>query len=820
MPGKKIGQYEITEHIGRGGMADVYKAIHPGLSVNRAIKVIRPELVTSDDFRVRFQKEAHTVAELRHPNIVQVHDFGLQDESFYMVMEFVEGRNLKQVLEAEGRIRPIERALKIVIQVAAALEYAHGHDLVHRDIKPDNIMLSEDGTPILMDFGIAKLLTAETQLTQQGLGIGTPAYIAPEQATAQADIGPAADIYSLSIVLYEMLTGQVPFAADTPMAVILQAINEPLPSPRQTCPEISEALEQVILRGTAKKPTERFASAGEFRTALEQLLGAEDQNATYVRPVPVGGIPAKAAAAIRGARIKAISITVAAAIALVAGGSALLNLRSQEAASDNVAENVGQAAVAPRVQDVATQVQPTAMAGSTAAEFRVAVQPFTIVGELPGPLNHLGRSLANEIRYSLRRLTGLPVVYRGAGIAPEQTVLPVAALLRGTIQLRDGVWQLFAYLEGAEGVRLWSEDYDFSIETAYATQRTISLAVANALRTISATEIEIEPFTEAEPPAVAYEQFLRGSILIQQRGARPMDESIQLFRNTLNAQPEFARAHLAMGYVYATFPYYANRGEGDAFRLAQTALARALEHDPGLSGEVAGIRAYISMRRWQWQQARELFDQALQEDANSAETLGFYAQFLASTGDVEGAVAHARKAWDLDAHSPVVHARLAVSLIWQGAIAEAARQFQIGDELGLQDQDSPAKLLLLFLQRREADTVVALAQLHAASGLPDEWVSRVVQGVFDPQSRTQAIAIFESAIREDSVVRSLQWPIWVLLNDQDQAFATFERFAAAEQYRYLDIEFLSSPQTREFRADPRYAALANRYGLPLDRSPR
>ena len=108
MPGKKIGQYEITEHIGRGGMADVYKAIHPGLSVNRAIKVIRPELVTSDDFRVRFQKEAHTVAELRHPNIVQVHDFGLQDDSFYMVMEFVEGRNLKQVLEAEGRIRPIE----------------------------------------------------------------------------------------------------------------------------------------------------------------------------------------------------------------------------------------------------------------------------------------------------------------------------------------------------------------------------------------------------------------------------------------------------------------------------------------------------------------------------------------------------------------------------------------------------------------------------------------------------------------------------------------------------------------------------------------
>ncbi len=815
MPGEKIGQYEITEHLGRGGMADVYKAIHPGLSVNRAIKVIRPELVTSDDFRVRFKKEAHTVAELRHPNIVQVHDFGLQDDSFYMVMEFVEGKNLKQLLEAEGRIRPIERALKIVSQVAAALEYAHEHDLVHRDIKPDNIMLrEEDGSAVLMDFGIAKLLTADTQLTQKGLGIGTPAYIAPEQATAQADIGPAADIYSLSIVLYEMLTGQVPFVADTPMAVILQAINEPLHPPREVCPEISEELEQVIFKGTAKNPAERFSSAGEFRTALERLLREEDQNATYVRPVPVGG--AKPAAAVRGARIKAISITVAAAIALAVGGSVLLNLRSEDVTSGDVAANAGQISAGPVVQGSAMPVQPTAVVFSDSAKFRVAVQPFTIVGEFPDGLNHLGRSLANENRYSLRRLTGLPLVYRGAGLAREQTVLPVSAALRGNIQLRDGAWQLSAFLEGTDGVKLWSQDYDFSIETAYATQRTISQAVAEALGAISTTAIEIEPFTEAELPAIAYEQFLRGSILIQQRGARPMDASIQLFRNTLDAQPEFARAHLAMAYVYATFPYYANREEPDAFRLAETALARALEHDPGLTAEITGIQAYISLRRWQWPQANELFDQALQQDANSAETLGFYAQFLASTGDVEGAVAHARKAWDLDAHSPVVHAQLAVSLLWQGAIAEAARQFQIGDELGLQDQDSQGKLLLLVLQRREADTVLALSQLHRASSLPDEWVVRVVQGLFDPQSRAQAVAAFASAIREDSVLPSLQWPIWVLLENQDQAFATFERFAAARQYRYLDVEFLSSPETREFRADPRYAALANRYGLPLE----
>ncbi|MBV1907313.1 MAG: serine/threonine protein kinase [Pseudomonadales bacterium] len=284
--GQTLGQYTITERLGRGGMADVYKAFHTELSIYRAIKVIRPEFVTSEDFQVRFQKEAQSVASLRHQNIVQIHDFGREGDTYYMVMEFIEGTDLKALLKKQGRIRPIHKALSIVTEIASALEYAHKRDLIHRDIKPDNIMINNEGVPILMDFGIAKLLTESTQLTQTGMGIGTPAYMSPEQAKATGTLGPQADIYSLSIVLFEMLTGSQPFSADTPMAVMLKAISDPLPLPRSICSDISEELEGIILKGTSKDPEQRFSSALAFGRALEGHDSVDIEQPTMLRQAP------------------------------------------------------------------------------------------------------------------------------------------------------------------------------------------------------------------------------------------------------------------------------------------------------------------------------------------------------------------------------------------------------------------------------------------------------------------------------------------------------------------------------------------------------
>lgn len=271
LSGQVIGSYQISTRLGRGGMADVYKALHTELNVNRAIKFIRPELVTSEDFVVRFQKEAQAVAKLEHPNIVRIHDFGNANNQFYMVMQFVDGFDLKNYLAKHGAL-PTDTAIDLVISIAGALTYAHERDLIHRDIKPENIMFGDKSEPILMDFGIAKLLTENTAFTKTGFGIGTPAYMAPEQAQGLA-ITPATDIYALSVVLYELVTGRQPYSADTPIAVMLKAISDPLPLPREINPEVTEELQAVILKGTAKDPLARYQSADEFAADLRLVRG-------------------------------------------------------------------------------------------------------------------------------------------------------------------------------------------------------------------------------------------------------------------------------------------------------------------------------------------------------------------------------------------------------------------------------------------------------------------------------------------------------------------------------------------------------------------
>ncbi len=284
--GQIVGPYQITERLGRGGMAEVYKAFHKDLEVYRAIKFIRPELGMSEDFRTRFLKEAQGVARLQHPNIIGIHDFGASEDRYYMVMELVEGRSLKEILKNDGQMS-IDRSVALVKSVAGALAYAHDAGLIHRDIKPDNIMVDSRGRPVLMDFGIAKLITSDAKITQTGHLIGTPAYMAPEQSRA-LEVGPATDIYALSVVLFEMLTGHTPFEADTPMAVVLKSLSDPMPMPRSFNAKISEELQGVILKGTAKDMKDRYPSAMEFSAALDRAMDRiqATMDKTVVLPPP------------------------------------------------------------------------------------------------------------------------------------------------------------------------------------------------------------------------------------------------------------------------------------------------------------------------------------------------------------------------------------------------------------------------------------------------------------------------------------------------------------------------------------------------------
>lgn len=267
--GKNLGRYHIIERLGEGGMAAVYKAYDTALERYVAVKVILPGQQHSEIFLKRFERESKSLAKVSHPNIVPVHDFGEEEGVPYLVMEYLPGGTLKQKM---GTPMPFTEAAKLLLPIARALEYAHREGIVHRDVKPANILITKNGDVMLSDFGIAKILDAEetSHLTGTGVGIGTPDYMAPEQGMG-IQVDYRADIYSLVVVFYELVTGRKPYIADTPMAVLLKHINEPLPRPRSYVPNLPDAVEQVIFKAMAKKPEDRFQSMGEFVVALERL---------------------------------------------------------------------------------------------------------------------------------------------------------------------------------------------------------------------------------------------------------------------------------------------------------------------------------------------------------------------------------------------------------------------------------------------------------------------------------------------------------------------------------------------------------------------
>ncbi|MFN8419748.1 MAG: protein kinase [Anaerolineae bacterium] len=280
---KQLGKYTLIARIGRGGMAEVYKAMQPNLDRYVAIKLLHPFLADDPDFRERFEREARNVARLKHANIVQVYDFeyDADSESYYMVMELIEGRTLKEYLESLGYDRiPLPDALRITKVALEALSYAHGRGMIHRDLKPANLMLEHDGRVVLTDFGIAKIVTGN-QFTASGGMVGTPAYMSPEQGLGE-NSDERTDLYSMGVILFQMVTGKLPFDGETPLATVLKHMNDPIPPIRALSPDVPESIEKVIVKAMQKQPEDRYQTA-------EDMLADVNAVSNGMKPVIADG---------------------------------------------------------------------------------------------------------------------------------------------------------------------------------------------------------------------------------------------------------------------------------------------------------------------------------------------------------------------------------------------------------------------------------------------------------------------------------------------------------------------------------------------------
>ncbi len=284
--GHRLGNYDIIEELGRGGMAVVYKAYQSSLNRYVAVKVLPSHLSMDQEFVARFQREARASAQLRHRNIVVIHDVGHDQGFHFIVMELLEGRTLKQLIEQEGAL-PVERASRIAEQVAEALDYAHERGLVHRDVKPANIFVGEDDHTTLTDFGIAKAASEAQQLTRTGILMGTPDYMSPEQAEG-GEVDYRTDLYALGVVLYQMLAGQVPFRGTTPHAILHNVIYEPPTALRQLRPNLSPAIETMVMKAIDKRPERRYQSGSELAESLRKASTSKVQRLVVpAQPPPV-----------------------------------------------------------------------------------------------------------------------------------------------------------------------------------------------------------------------------------------------------------------------------------------------------------------------------------------------------------------------------------------------------------------------------------------------------------------------------------------------------------------------------------------------------
>ena len=323
------GRYELEELVGTGGMSRVYRAHDRRLERLVALKVLHERLGADDEHVSRFHHEARAVAQLSHPNVVTVIDRGEDGGRRFIVFEYVDGENLKQLCERTGPL-PVRRALEIAVAVADGLAYAHEHGVVHRDVKPQNVLLSRDGEVKVTDFGIARSLDAESGLTVTGTVLGTSSYLSPEQASGLR-VTPAADVYSLGVVLYELLAGAVPFPGGNQVVVALKHVNEPPPSLLDSRPDVPARLASAVARALQKDPEQRFASMDDFAAELRACLaGLESPDAEltmvtappYRTPPPTDAPPTRVARKARRrtplvAALLGLAVVAAAVVALV-----------------------------------------------------------------------------------------------------------------------------------------------------------------------------------------------------------------------------------------------------------------------------------------------------------------------------------------------------------------------------------------------------------------------------------------------------------------------------------------------------------------------
>lgn len=497
--GQKLGQYVLTAVIGSGGMATVYRARQTSIGRDVAIKIIQPRLAPNPQFIKRFEREVKTIASMSHPHILKVFDYGQQDEQFYLVMELINGGSLSSLIR-KGALG-LEQTARLLSQVASALDYAHERGVIHRDLKPQNIMLTEQGDAILTDFGIARLISIEaTALTHTGAIIGTPLYMAPEQWVGKA-VDARSDVYALGISVYETLTGEVPYNSRTPASIMYAHLEGPLPNVRTLRGDLPPAIDTVLHRALAKRPEDRYQSAGEFAAAFSEAI--QKRGSISLPAINIGGTRN---------RLPLVFGVVILLLALFGGGWWLFNERNKQAAAAATGT-----AIALLPTDTATPTPtlppsetPTALPPSETPTFTVTALPTetsipTATPTIPATATALPTETPSATATATRTFTPsftasvTATFTTSATFTPVPSITPTETQDASIIVVRALTRQAaLTAIAAASATKTPTPNYEATNQIIGLTETVEAIASFTLTPTITPippTEVAVEPFT-------------------------------------------------------------------------------------------------------------------------------------------------------------------------------------------------------------------------------------------------------------------------------------------------------------------------------------
>ncbi len=779
----EFGDYQLQEEIGRGGQGVVYRARQKSLNRFVALKVIGLGPWATEAHLKRFRREAEAAASLDHPCIVPIYEIGERDSSCYFSMKFVEGGQLDK--PAKGEPMPIRRAVELIAKVARTVHFAHEHGILHRDIKPGNILLDAKGEPHLTDFGLARLVETESTVTRTREVMGTPSYMAPEQAVGDnAGISSATDVYGLGAVLYQLLTAHPPFAGGTTYETIKLLLDTEPRQPRVLNRKIDRDLSTICLKCLEKDPKRRYSSALALAEDLEHWLKHEPIQARRT------GILA------RGKRWVRRNPTTAIAAVLLVGLIAALGV----------------------IISKSDWLQPAPGNG-------IAVLPFENLSENKADA-YFAEAIQDEILTRLSKISNLKVIARTStqrykskpkNLPMIGKQLGVAYILEGSVQKRTDASRVNVQLiKAVTSSHVWADTFDSKLTDLFAVETQIAKTVADTLQAkLTGSEERAIAAKPTENPE-AHELYLKGRFFWNKRTSSDLKTAIQYFNQAIEKDPSYSLAYAGLADGYALLTAYGATPVSEALPRAEAAAKKALELDESLA-EAHTSLGLLLFYNLDFQGATKEFERAIALNPNYATAHHWYGLGpLRCVGDFDKAIAELKRALQLDPLSLIINADLGAALVTARRYDEGIAQLRKTIEMDPYFYYAYLNLGKALQLNGQLDA--AVTEYKKAAALNDDplVLGLLAQGYAKLGQRDEALKTLEQL--QQTATRRYVWNytfafVHIALGENDKAIDFLER-----DYRdHADYEIALikvDPMLDPLRGDPRFEALVSKVFAP------